>query len=153
MRGSVDVTKSSHFDTLFTHLFTDILLIMMQNQNTQSKLSLLANKGYENNLLDKSTFETLISETSNDVVWDILDAFKPTLQVSIATLEHTQLRTSEAHNVCHKLKGSSLLIGFIPLGEFCKAAMGEMNNCPPEDFEKTIKNVLDCARDTQRIVK
>lgn len=124
---------------------------MMQNQNTQNKLNLLATVAHEAQLLDKAGFETLIHETSPDVVMDILAAFKKTLQESISRLEHSDTSAEEARKVCHKLKGSSLLIGFVPLGELCKTVMNDSKNNFSE-FKKDIENVLLSARETQKIV-
>ncbi len=125
---------------------------MMQTEETQSKLNSLAETAQNAQLLDKPAFENLIIETTPEVVWEILTSFKTTLSESIERLQNPQASGDDLYKVCHKLKGSSLLIGFAPLGDLCKTAMHDIKNASREVYSKGIEKVLSCAQETQKLV-
>lgn len=125
---------------------------MMQTQETQKKLNSLAETAQSAQLLDKSAFENLIAETSPEVVWEILTSFKTTLSESVSGLQNSKATPEELYKVCHKLKGSSLLIGFVPLGELCKTAMSDIKTASRDDYLKDVERTLACALQTQKIV-
>lgn len=119
----------------------------------QNALNTLVVNAEKKHLLDKLAFETLIKETSPDVVYDILTSYKTTLKESIDQLNQVQkLTQDDVYKVCHKLKGSSLLIGFSPLGQLCVKAMTGLRESKVDNVEGRVQEVLTCAKDTQAIV-
>lgn len=123
---------------------------MEQNQDTTSgKLLSLKHSAQSDNLLDNKAFDNLIHETSSDVVYDILVAFKDTLKECLGRLENPGLTPEEAYKVCHKLKGSALLIGFKPLGEACVKAMAVVKEPRASLPHPSIQETVRLAKATQ----
>lgn len=74
--------------------------------------------------LSRATCRLLCEETSPTVFSEILTAYKSTLRESRDRLKMADsLPYDELYKICHKLKGSSLLIGFHKIGGTCIDAM------------------------------
>lgn len=121
----------------------------MTNSSTKrdklTSLSILASKRH---LIDKNVFETLIDETSSEVVFDIVCAFRKTLIETIEKLSNSASLTNEdVYKICHKVKGSSLLIGFSPLAEESKIVMNLTRENPDSDINEKLQTVLRYAQD------
>ncbi len=127
---------------------------MEQNQDlTTGKLLSLKQATQVQNMLDTQAFENLIHETSPEVVYDILTAFKDTLKECIGRLEQNEkLSAEDAYKVCHKLKGSALLIGFRPLGDACVSAMAATKRSGVSLPHATTTEVLRMAKAVQTLV-
>ncbi len=128
----------------------------MTNSSTKrdklTSLSILASKRH---LLDKGVFETLIDETNPDVVFDIVCAFRKTLTETIEKLSNSStLSNEDIYKVCHKVKGSALLIGFASLAEESKHVMTLSRETPistPQPVElnktETLSTMIRSAQD------
>lgn len=120
------------------------------------KLVSLKQTAQRENLLDVKAFDTLIEETGADVVYDILRAFKGTLNECLGRLEQgNKLSSEDTYKVCHKLKGSALLIGFKPLGEACMKAMVPLKKADgtySQEIHNTTSEVIRLLKSTQDIV-
>jgi chemotaxis protein histidine kinase CheA len=109
---------------------------MDKDESAESTLDAFVKSLENTQLLDKSVFKTLLTETSPEIVAEILVAYNSTLQEGIDKLkERTSLTVDEIYKVCHKIKGSSLLVGFKSIGNDCILAMEVTKSIPPPQLE------------------
>lgn len=109
---------------------------MTQIYTEREKLFSMSIIAHRQQLLDRSVFEALIDETNPQVVFDIMNAFVKTLDEAIAQLKTSKdVSCDQLYRVSHKVKGSSLLIGFTKLGELCKemTVFSSQNSTDPVD--------------------
>lgn len=127
---------------------------MEHNQDTATgQLLSLKQAAERQNLLDIKTFDNLVQETDVSVVYEILQAFKGTLKECVSRLNEAEhLSAEDAYKVCHKLKGSALLLGFKALGDACVKAMVAVKEPHVHLPHASTNEVLRLAQDTENLV-
>lgn len=132
---------------------------MTQNYTEREKLFSMSIVAHRQQLLDREVFETLIDETNPQVVFDIMNAFVTTLGEAIHQLEASKEITSDQlYRLSHKVKGSSLLVGFTKLGELCRdltvsTQKSTSNTADPSVVKKlvsSLKEVKSCVEVIQK---
>jgi HPt (histidine-containing phosphotransfer) domain-containing protein len=98
---------------------------------------------------DQMAFNKLTIDTSPETVLEILVQFRKTLSQGRADLHRAQEQKSDevASKVCHKLRGSSELLGFIGFSKSISQIRAEMkaHSRDPAVFEKGLDElILSC---------
>jgi len=132
---------------------------MTQIYTEREKLFSMAIVAHRQDLIDRAVLETLIDKTSPQVVFDIMLAFIKTLDEAIQSLEpRDSLSNEQLYRICHKVKGSSLLVGFVKLGEECKKVTVMASSTEPlsgvreiiEHLILSLKQVKTCVEIIQQ---
>lgn len=112
---------------------------------SESFIELFQSECVKNQLLDEESFLQLYSEVGPKVLTDILLSYSITLDESFEFFKKN-IHNSDAeqsYKMCHKLKGSSQLVGFKRLAESCEAVCTNYKNQTPIDDTKMLKKILD----------
>lgn len=128
---------------------------MTQIYTEREKLFSMSIVAHRQQLLDRTVFETLIDETSPQVVFDIMSAFITTLDEAINQLRSSQeITQSQLYRLSHKVKGSSLLVGFTKLGELCRELTISAQESQAETVEPyVVKRLLSSLEEVKSCVE
>lgn len=118
---------------------------MGTNNKTENFLEFFQSECVKNETLDERIFLDLYSEVGASVLVDIVQSYRKTLDESFTALKAT-LESADAeksYRICHKLKGSSMLIGFSHLAKSCEQVCSDFKKQEDNNWSKSLKLIMD----------
>ena len=112
---------------------------------TESFLELFQSECVKNELLDESIFLELYSEVGANVLADIVLSYSKTLDESFTIIKGLleNVDTEKAFRICHKLKGSSQLVGFTRLASACEQVCADYKSQRETNWSSSLKLIMD----------
>lgn len=118
---------------------------MGTNNTTENFLEFFQSECVKNETLDERIFLDLYSEVGASVLVEIVQSYRKTLDESFTALRAT-LETADAeksYRICHKLKGSSMLIGFSHLAKSCEQVCSDFKKQKDNNWSTSLKLIMD----------
>jgi HPt (histidine-containing phosphotransfer) domain-containing protein len=99
----------------------------------------------KNETLNERIFTELHSEVGANVLADIVLSYSNTLDESFAALKISleSVDAEKSSRICHKLKGSSMLIGFSRLAKSCEQVCSDFKNKTDSNWSDSLKLIID----------
>ena len=132
----VPITKS---------VFVRYNFYMGTNDKTETFLEFFQSESVKNETLDERIFLDLYSEVGANVLADIVISYSKTLDESLTALRAT-LESADAersYRICHKLKGSSMLVGFSRLAQSCEQVCSDFKGQKDNNWSSSLKLIMD----------
>jgi HPt (histidine-containing phosphotransfer) domain-containing protein len=117
---------------------------MENNDKAKNFLELFQSECVKNELIDEIRFHELYSEIGTIVLADIVISFSKTLDESFISLQET-LQNHDAERsfrICHKLKGSSQLLGFTKLAQSCEKICASFKSLTKDVETETLQRIM-----------
>ncbi len=115
------------------------------DNKTETFLEFFQSECVKNETLDERIFLDLYSEVGAGVLADIVVSYSKTLDESFTSLR-TTLESADAetsYRICHKLKGSSMLLGFSHLAQSCEQVCSDFKGKKVNDWSNSLKLIMD----------
>ncbi len=115
------------------------------DDKNENFLELFQSECVKNDLLDEKNFLQLYSEVGADVLAEIVMSYSNTLDESFSGLRLliNSPNSEKSYRLCHKLKGSSQLVGFLSLAKICEQVCADHKNHNRTVELNFLKQILD----------
>jgi HPt (histidine-containing phosphotransfer) domain-containing protein len=127
---------------------------MVTNNKTENFLEFFQSECVKNETLDERIFLDLNSEVGANILSEIIISYSKTLDESFVALRATleTADTEKSYRICHKLKGSSMLIGFSHLAQSCGQVCSDFKSQRDNNWYNSLKLIMDEVAKIKKVI-